>query len=205
MKLIDYYRELIDLNDSQKGGWAKFYYGVFSKIVEENNYKTIAEIGIGLGGHAKEILKNTTVDKLFLIDPMVFYPNDQFADDIMRQEPLVSGNNFNELYDLINHELSPWKERYTWFRKPSLSITNDEIPNESLDCIFVDGDHSYHAVINDLRFWWAKLKVGGKMLGDDYWMGDVKRAVHEFANEIHIEPVFYTRPDNDYKIFCFSK
>mgnify|MGYP006889567932 CR=1 FL=1 len=29
--------------------------------------------------------------------------------------------------------LIPYKERYTWFRTPSLEITNDQIPDESLD------------------------------------------------------------------------
>ncbi len=205
MKLIDYYKNAVLMNDSQKSGWGSLYYGIFSKIINENNYKHIAEIGIGYGTHAKEILQNTNIDKLFLIDPMIFYPNDGFAADIMKQEATIPGNNFNELYDLINQELSLWKEHYTWFRKPSLSITNEEIPDESLDCIFVDGDHSYAATIADLRFWWAKLRIGGKILGDDFIMPEVEKAVKNFSKEINIKPVFYTRPSNDYKIFCFSK
>jgi len=205
MKLSDFYRYVVDLNDSQKGGWASIYYGVFSKIINDNNYKIVAEVGIGYGTHAKEILKNTSVETLYLVDPMVYYPNDGFATDIMNQTPEIPGNNFNEMHDLINKELSPWSSRYTWYRMRSTDITNNEIPDESLDCIFVDGDHSYNAVRDDLRFWWKKIRPGGKMLGDDYWIADVAKAVNEFANEIGQTTVFYQRPGQTYNIFCFTK
>jgi hypothetical protein len=167
--------------------------------------KIVAEIGIGYGTHAKDLLKNTNLDKLYLIDPMQFYPNDQFATEIMSKIPDIPKNNFNELFDLINNNLVLYNSRYIWYRKPSLSITEDEIANESLDCIFIDGDHSYSAVYADLQFWWKKLKKGGHMLGDDYWMSDVEKAVTEFSNTININPDFLTLPNNTYKIYRFIK
>ncbi len=206
MKLADYYRNTVDINDSLKGGWSIYYYGVFSKVINENNYKKIVEVGIGYGTHAKYILKNNdTIEKLYLVDPTKFYPNDGFASDIMKQEPIIPGNNFNELYDLIKQELSPWENKVTWFRTESLSITNEQIPNDSIDCIFIDGDHSYKAVLNDLRFWWNKLRVGGQMLGDDYWMPEVERAVKEFSSEYKIKFDLLTNPGATYKIFRFHK
>ena len=128
-----------------------------------------------------------------------------FADDIMRQTPNVPGNNFNELYDLIRAELSPWKERYTWHRTESLSVTDEQVPVESLDCVFVDGDHSYEAVRKDLEFWWKKVRSGGQMLGDDYWMEDVARAVHEFADAHSLQVDFLYREGSEYKIFRVKK
>jgi hypothetical protein len=158
MLLKDYYNETVRLNDNKLGGWSPFYYGIVTKVINENNFKNIAEIGIGYGTHAKELLKTTNITQLYLIDPMQYYPNDQFATDIMSQIPEIPSNNFNELYDLINNELKPWNTKYTWYRKPSLSITEEEIPSNSLDCIFIDGDHSYEAVYADLQFWWKKIK-----------------------------------------------
>jgi len=203
--LVNYYRRTVDLNDSFKGGWATYYYGVFSKVINDNNYKKVAEVGIGYGTHAKYILKTTNVDKLYLIDPMQYYPNDAFADDIMRCIPESPKNNFNELYSLIQQELSPWKDRFTWFRTKSLDITNDQIADSELDCVFVDGDHSYEAVIQDLPFWWKKVRVGGRMLGDDYWMDNVARAVNQFARENNLVPEFLSSEGKDYKIFSFTK
>ena len=205
MRLVDFYRQTVDMNDSQKGGWAQHYYGVLSQVINENNYKRVAEVGIGYGTHAKYVLKTTQVDQLYLIDPMVFYPNDGFADDIMKHEPVVTGNNFNEFADLIRNELSPWQSRFTWFRQPSLSITNNQIADKSLDCVFVDGDHSYGAVLADLSFWWTKVRTGGQLLGDDYWMSDVQRAVDQFARTNGLKYDFLYRPGSNYKIYRFKK
>lgn len=205
MKLKDFYRETVTKNDAFMGGWATFYYGVFSQVINDNNYKTVAEVGIGYGTHAKHILKNTNVDKLYLVDPTKYYPNDGFASDIMAQEPENPGENFNELADLIKEELKPWSDRYTWFRKESLKITNTEIPDGSLDCIFVDGDHSYAAVRADLDFWWPKVRSGGALLGDDFWMDDVARAVNDFAADKNLYTHFLKREGTDYKIFMFKK
>jgi cephalosporin hydroxylase len=51
--------------------------------------------------------------------------------------------------------------------------------DESVDVVFVDGDHNYEAVLADISTWWPKLKVGGFMAGDDFMMSDVCRAVCE--------------------------
>jgi hypothetical protein len=205
MLLKDYYRKTVDENDAQTGGWATFYYGVVSQIINDNNYKVVAEVGIGYGTHAKQLLRNTNLGMLYLIDPMKYYANDGFATDIMAQTPVIPRNQFNELHDLINLELAPYASRFMWFRKESLKITNEDIPSGILDCVFVDGDHTYAAVFADLHFWWEKVRKGGQMLGDDYWMEEVARAVHNFAEQKGLTVDFLSRPGTNYKIYRFHK
>lgn len=205
MNLRDYYQKTVKDNESMRCGWAKNYYGVFSQVINENNYKNIAEVGIGYGTHAKYILKTTQIDRLYLIDPTKYYPNDCFAEGIMSTVPIVPGNNFNELYGLINEYLDEYRDKYTWFRTESLSITNDQIKDESLDCIFIDGDHTYDAVLADLAFWWKKLRVGGQILGDDYWMQSVSSAVKEFAKQRGLKYDILRRADTRYPIYRFCK
>ena len=196
----------MDLNDSQLGGWASIYYGVFSKVIEENNYKTVAEVGIGYGTHAKYILKNNlALERLYLIDPMVFYPNDNFARDIMNCNAVIPGNNFNELYDHIQEELRPFGDRHTMFRVKSLDVTNEQIAEGALDAVFLDGDHSYAAVTADLEFWWKKIRSGGQLVGDDYWISSVEQAVTEFAQKHSLSYDFLYRPGTTYKIYRFHK
>ena len=52
--------------------------------------------------------------------------------------------------------------------------------DESVRFVFIDADHSYDAVLSDLKEWWPKLRKGGIFAGHDYgvkaWPG-VKRAV----------------------------
>jgi hypothetical protein len=65
---------------------------------------------------------------------------------------------------------------------------------EEYDLVFIDGDHTYHVVLADLRGWWPRVRPGGTLCGDDYlhgsWFGDdVIRAVNAFATEIGQVPV----------------
>jgi SAM-dependent methyltransferase len=59
----------------------------------------------------------------------------------------------------------------------------------SLDFVFIDGDHDYAAVREDLAAWLPLVKPGGVLAGDDYiveWPG-VQRAVRErFGDAIEV-------------------
>ena len=43
-----------------------------------------------------------------------------------------------------------------------------DFENNSLDLVFIDGDHSYEQCKADIEAWWPKLKAGAVMLGHDY-------------------------------------
>ena len=43
--------------------------------------------------------------------------------------------------------------------------------------IFIDWYHTYPYVMSDLQFWYRKDRLGGQILGDDYWMTDVSKDV----------------------------
>jgi len=202
----DFYTNLINIYKSggkngTEGGWAQFYYGIVSKVINENNFKKCAEVGIGYGFHAKQILSSTNVEMLHLIDPMCFYPNDAFADDVLQY------GGFEKLVKNINLHLSDHENRYKWHRQPSLSITNNEVLDESLDLVFIDGDHSYNAVSRDLPFWWGKIRKGGWLLGDDYnsCHPGTTQAVDEFAKNMNLELKFLYKPNNTYPIYYFIK
>ena len=47
-------------------------------------------------------------------------------------------------------------------------VTLITFENESIDWIYIDGNHSYEFVKEDLNNWWPKIKPGGFMCGDDY-------------------------------------
>jgi hypothetical protein len=202
-KMNEYYKNLINIY-ANGGGWGGTYYGVFSKVINDNGFKNCAEVGIGYGFHAKEILNMTNVDNLYLIDPMKIYPNDAFVDDVL------NNGGFENLVEQITKHLDQYKNRYTWLRKNSTSVTSDEIPDESLDAIFIDADHSYEAVKNDLNFWWNKLKKGGHLLGDDYnsCHPGTTKAVDEFALNMNLKTEFLIKENSiipGYPIYRFIK
>lgn len=50
-----------------------------------------------------------------------------------------------------------------------------EIESESLDFVFVDGDHRYEAVLADILAYKPKIRKGGLLIGDDFnWRGNLE-------------------------------
>ena len=114
-----------------------------------------------------------------------------FADDVLKY------GGFEKLVNNIKTHLNEHNDRYIWYRCPSLDVTNEQIKDESIDAIFIDGDHSYEAVSKDLPFWWKKLRKGGWLLGDDYdsCHPGTKRAVDEFCLNNNLTIEFLSKPD----------
>jgi predicted O-methyltransferase YrrM len=67
----------------------------------------------------------------------------------------------------------------------------EQFPDESVDLIFIDADHSEAGVHKDLSAWAAKIKRGGVIAGHDYGSRrhpGVKRAVDDFFSR-HPNPI----------------
>jgi hypothetical protein len=52
-------------------------------------------------------------------------------------------------------------------RKRSMQAITD-FKDESLDFVYIDGDHSYRFVVEDIREWSKKVRKGGIVAGHDY-------------------------------------
>jgi hypothetical protein len=75
----------------------------------------------------------------------------------------------------ISHLITP--------HKMTSEKASKKFEDNSVDVIFIDGDHSYEGVKTDLECWFPKIKSGGVIAYDDYpkWPS-VAKAVHEFHN-----------------------
>lgn len=45
---------------------------------------------------------------------------------------------------------------------------SQKFDDESLDFVFIDADHQYDSVLNDIKVWLPKIRVGGIIAGHDY-------------------------------------
>ena len=128
----------------------------------------MAEIGSFSGGSTEMFALN--VKHVYSIDP--YTDNDS---------PLQEGNTLEiALANLSNAEkvFTEKMEKYdnvTKIRKLSMDAVND-FENESLDAIYIDGNHRYDSVCNDIIKWLPKLKNGGIISGHDYYE-NIKLAV----------------------------
>jgi len=95
------------------------------------------------------------------------------TDKIVRNQEINRYRNIkNNLIDIINkNNLS----NINLLCQTSWNVYNN-FNNNSIDCIHIDGDHSYEGVKNDLKLYWNKIKSGGYIINDDYhWNGVKKR------------------------------
>ena len=163
-------------------------YVVMAKLIKEKNLKVGAEIGLGYGGNAENMFKNTNLEHLYGVDP---FAHDDNTNSVMN----VSQEDFDDIYRLVKQKLSPFADRFKLVRETSVRAAN-EVP-DNLDFVYIDGEHSYEGVFNDLCTWTKKVKMGGIIAGHDYNhpnLPGIKKAVDEFLRrfgwEIHKEDNF---------------
>lgn len=80
--------------------------------------------------------------------------------------------------------------RYVWYGHPQWTFfcpwSGDEVkPDLPLDVAFIDGDHTFEAVIKDLSFVLPKMKSGGMILchdADSSSFPSVRNAIDAFCN-----------------------
>jgi len=89
------------------------------------------------------------------------------------------------LYDYYLSVREPVKDYIKVIKANSqIKSTSDLFEDESIDAIFIDGDHSHAGVKRDLENWWPKMKKGSIFSGHDYIWGNqgVKPIVDFFSN-----------------------
>ena len=89
--------------------------------------------------------------------------------------------------DIYNIFLDNMGDRkYTAIRKPSVEASKD-FEDNSCDVVYIDMQHTYDAVIQDLKHWYPKVKVGGYIAGHDANHPGVNQAINEFfGNQYNI-------------------
>jgi predicted O-methyltransferase YrrM len=80
------------------------------------------------------------------------------------------------------------KERLSKYSNVEFVYSSSEefaskIEDDSLDFVFIDGDHSYEATLKDLQNYWPKVKSGGVFAGHDINLTTVDSALKEFFKD----------------------
>jgi cephalosporin hydroxylase len=126
----------------------------------------VLEIGARYGESSKMILKTLTVDKYIIIDPYTTY--EEYSIDGFNN---IIKDNEDSVFDKIKADLDRLHNNMIFYRTFSTDkSTIDAIEDNSIDVIFIDGNHIYKYVLDDLENYYPKLKQGGIMCGDDFFM-----------------------------------
>ena len=110
---------------------------------------------------------------MYFIDPFSTY--DEYADNA-----IVGDDGEQLVANFIDKMEHTKKGAFTFLRQFS-SDAVDKIPE--VDFVFIDGNHAYEYVKNDILKYWSKVKKGGFLGGHDYISGhpEVIKAVDEFV------------------------
>lgn len=172
--------------------------------LQAEGLKSGAELGVQVGDFAAYTLRVwTACERYYLVDLWGHQPN---YEDVAN----VADDEQERRFQLAKTNLAPWNDKTVFLRNYTVGAAK-QIPDDSLDYIYVDARHDYCGVMEDLEAYWPKLRRGGILAGHDYldandtslkqtnqdWslcldgtrnMGAVKGAVDEFARRhgLHI-------------------
>ncbi len=138
-------------------------YESLEKVVKYAGAKKIAEIGVDKGQTTRHIIETCAPELYILVD-------------IVRDPDLTE---FIKSYPHIHYHIMP-------------SVEAAKLVDERSFClVFIDADHTYQAVKDDIAAWMPKVKVGGVLCGHDYgrpkWQ--VTPAVDEmFGKDVILHP-----------------
>jgi hypothetical protein len=157
------------------------------ELYTELGFKLGAEIGVEAGIYSEEMCKSVPNLTLYSIDPWKAYGG-------YREH--VSQEKLEALYKTAYDRLKP----YNCYIIRDLSENAHELfQDESLDFVYIDGNHDFLHVTNDLEYWSRKVKKGGIVGGHDYirrsgpYRNNVKDVIPAFAYANGIREWFILR------------
>lgn len=126
--------------------------------IREFNFKVGVEIGTERGFFAETICEFNPQIKLYVVDPWEAYKGYR---DYTDKDKLV-----NEIYKYAKRRLEPIKncEIIKDFSMEAIKRFKDN----SLDFVYIDGNHELPFVLHDILYWARKVKKGGIISGHDY-------------------------------------
>ena len=152
-----------------------------ARLLRDMGVREGVEIGTHTGYSAEFWLKHSPKLHLTCIDPYVSY-------NARHSQKQQDGN-----YATAVERLKPYNADI--IRAASLEVV-DSFEDRSLDFLFIDGNHEFDPVMQDLIRWAPKVRGGGIVALHDYcvfWRGGVMKAVDAYTSAHRIDPWFVTR------------
>lgn len=178
------------MEKANKKGYIRFNnYDLYNKVPRpsileiskrvKNELLLGVEIGVKTGINSESILNVLNMKILYLVDSWTNYDNiDCIYDDIDNyyQEVITKFAKCENvlIYKMLSSE----------FVK--------KIKDNSLDFVYIDGNHYYDYALQDLELYYEKVKPHGFLCGHDLSIDSVKYAVHDFCKEhgLKFEPIY---------------
>ena len=123
------------------------------------------EIGVAAGEHALSLLKNLNIERLYLIDPYEDY--EKYSEGKLHYG--IDQLAISETELLARAALEKYSSQIMWLKKYSADAIN--FIDEKVDFVYIDGNHQYEFVVEDINNYFPLLKESGVLGGHDYYNG----------------------------------
>jgi hypothetical protein len=133
-----------------------------TKLYAELKFKAGAEIGVLRGTFSQEICESNPGVKLYCVDAWQNYTG--IDDDKCQQHRL------DRYYNQTKFNLR--KHNFEIIRKFSMEAVKDFSP-ESLDFVYIDGNHKFDYIMEDIIEWSKVVRPGGIVSGHDFTRRDI--------------------------------
>lgn len=154
--------------------------GVLIKFIADENIKIFAEIGIQFGTNLTKILSSSSgplIKEYWAIDSWGIDAQGAVAPYFQKWGWIQTAKDWLDLYEGVCQQMSYLKQLRV-IKLHSIEAAK-LFPNEYFDMVYIDADHSYPAVTQDIKAWFPKVKNGGILGGHDYNKPSVRKAVDE--------------------------
>jgi|688.fasta_scaffold102751_3 hypothetical protein len=127
--------------------------------------KVVCEVGVQQGGYAKTILETIpSIEKIYLVD--LWQNQENYFDLANVSDPVHQEYMANTITNT-----KPWQEKVILLKGFSTQMA-EQIPDNSLDWVYIDARHDYKGCYEDIQAYWPKIKQGGVISGHDYMSAD---------------------------------
>jgi hypothetical protein len=126
------------------------------------------EVGTFKGEFSKDIMENWD-GTLYMVDVWRPLSNEEYL-DASNHDNFVNG-----VYGEAMNNIKGFEDRAIMVRATS-EIASHMFEDNSLDFVYIDANHAYDYVVQDIELWYPKVKEGGYLCGHDYiqmdWYND---------------------------------
>jgi predicted O-methyltransferase YrrM len=137
----------------------------------------LVEIGTYTAYFSCDMLSHSDGSILYCVDPYISY--DEYKDGM---NELVDDKVYEEAYKKLT---SKYGNRARFIRKKS-NEAFDLIP-KNIDFLYIDGNHSYKYVLEDLELYYPKVAPGGIIMGDDAHDTEEYENVRDLDGDVYFE------------------
>ena len=130
------------------------------EMLNSLNMQVGVEVGVFKGQFSKHLLENWP-GTLWLVDPWRAF------DDTEGYIDASNHKHHQTAYTETMNRLEGYENRAFMLRGLSSDMAS-RFQDGELDFVYIDGNHAYDWVKEDIALWWPKLRSGGLLMGHDY-------------------------------------